>query len=125
MPDVGEVTGQAARYDEQSVDADIVAVASITLSQACCGDGDAPQPIFVQCPGGGIGGIPLLDLDERQHAPAPGDQVDLAAGDARPPGQYLPAVQPQPPGGDGLGLAAARFGKLAVQSLPPSSNARA
>ena len=95
------------------------------MGQSLGGDRDPPQPMFVQCPGRGIGGIPMLDLDERQHAAAPSDQVDLAAGYARPLGQNPPSVQPQPPGGDGLGLAAARLGKLPVQALPPSSNARA
>jgi hypothetical protein len=119
------VTGQVARHDEQGVDADIIALARIAVSQSLGGNRDTPQPIFIECPGGGIGGAPLLDFDERQHSPAPSDQVNLAAGYPRPLSQYPPAVQPQPPGGDGLGLAAARLGKLPVQSLPPSSNARA
>lgn len=116
---------QSSRHNEQGIDADIITVASIAVGQSPSGNRDAPQPIFVQCPRGGVHRVALLDLDERQHTPAPSDQVYLAAGYTRPLGQNSPAMEPQPPGGDGLGLAAARLGKLAVQSLPPSSNARA
>jgi hypothetical protein len=70
-------------------------------------------------------GRALLDLDEGQNAPATCDQIDFAARDTDPLREDAPAPKAQPPGGDRLRLSAARFGELAVQSLPPSSSARA
>lgn len=116
---------QAARDDEQSVDADIVALAGVAGGQPLRGYGDAAQTIFIQRPGGSYRGAALLDLDERQNLAATGDQVDLATRHAGTPGEDSPALQAQPPGGDGLRLAAARLGQLPVQSPSPSSSARA
>ena len=61
-------------------------------------------------------------LELRRHIA--GDQIDFATGHASPAGEDPPAVQPQPPGGDALGAAAALLGDgAAVQRA--SSSARA
>ena len=125
MPHIGEVTRKPARDDQQRVDADVIAVAGVAWREALCGDGDPAQAVLIEGPGGGLVSVALLDLDECQCPAAPGDQVDFASRDPRPPGEDVPPVQPQPPGRDRLGLAAARLGELAVQAPPPSSSARA
>lgn len=125
VPDVDEVAGQAAGNEEQRVDAYIVAVLGKARRQPLGGNCDAAQAIFVECPGCRILGGALLDLDEGECAAAPGDEVDFAARNAGTAGEDSPAVQAQPPGGERLRPAPARFGDLPVQSLAPSSSARA
>ena len=125
VPYIGEVTGEAAGHNEQSIDADVVAVAGKARRQPLGRHGDTPQPIFVERPGRGVDCAALLDLDKRQRPAATGNQVDLATRYARPLGENSPTSQPQPPGGDGFRLATTRLGKLAIQLLAPSSRARA
>jgi hypothetical protein len=118
------VTGQAARDDEDGVDADVVAGAHEARRQPLGGDDDAAQAIVVERDGGAFFGGASLEFDEGDDAAAAGDQVDFAAGDPRPPRENPPTMQPQPPGRQPLGAAAAFLGQLAaVQRL--SSRARA
>ena len=125
MPDVREMAGQAARDQEQCVDPQVIACASVAWCQTLGRDCDATQPIFVERPGGRVLATALFDLNERQDAAAAGDQIDFTSRNARTLREDSPAAKAQPPGGDGLRLAAARFRLLPVQSPPPSSRARA
>ena len=74
--------------------------------------GDAAQPVIVERQGGAVLAGARLDLDEGEDAAAPGDQVDLADRRAGAHGEDPPALQPQPPGGEPLGPAAAALGLL-------------
>jgi hypothetical protein len=115
---------QFAGQEEDGVDADIVAGAHESRRQPLGGDGDTAQPVLVERYCGAFLAAARLDLDEGEDPPAAGDEVDFAAGHPRPSGENPPAVQPQPPGGQALGLAAALLGQLApVQRF--SSSARA
>ena len=78
LPDVGEVRRPAARQNEQSVDAQLVALAHVARRKLLGGGGDAAQPPLVEreCRSAVIGA--RLDLDERQRASAPGHDVDFA-----------------------------------------------
>jgi hypothetical protein len=125
VPDVWEVARQSSGDDEQRIDPDVIAFASVTRRKALGGNRDAAQPIFIEGPGSRLDAIPLLDLDEGQHPATADNQVDFTARNTCPAGEDSPAMQHEPPGGDHLRPAAARFGKLAVQSRPPSSSARA
>jgi hypothetical protein len=118
------MAGQLAGQQEDGIDADVVARPGEARGQPLGGDGDSPQPVGIERHGGAIFAGPRLDFDEGDNAPAAGDQVDLAAGDARPLGEDAPAVQPKPPGRQPFGLTPAPLGKLApAQRL--SSSARA
>ena len=124
MPDVSEVPGQASGHEEQGVDADVVAGPREAGGQPLGGDGDPAQPVMVERHRRTVGVGARLDLDEGKHAATPGDEVDLAARHPRAAGEDPPAVQPQPPGGERLGGAAALLGDgAAVQR--DSSSARA
>ena len=124
VPDVGHVARKPPRDEEDGVDPHVIARAGVAQREALGGDRDAAQAIGVERLGGGFLGAALLDLDESERAPAPRDQIDLAAGNARALGEDRPAVKPQPPGGDGFGATTALFGPLALQ-LPTRSSARA
>ena len=118
------MTWQAARHEEDGVDADVVSGAHEARRQPFGSDGDAAQAIVIKRHGGAFIGRARLDLNEGENAAAAGDQVDFAAGHPRAFSENAPAMQSQPPGGQPLGLATALFGKLAaVQRL--SSRARA
>jgi len=125
VPDVGEVTRQSARDDEQCVDPDIVAFPGIARRQPFCGHRDTAKAIFIKRPCGRVLRGALLYLDECERPAAPGNQIDLSAGNAGAPANDAPAFEAQPPGGNGFSLAAPRFGDLAVQSLPANSRALA
>ena len=114
---------QAAGNDEDGVDPDVVAGTGEARSEALGGNGNAAEAIFVERQAGSVVGRALLDLDERHHAAAPRDQIDLAAGRASADGEDPPALEPQPPGGEPLGAAAPALGRGAVQRA--SSSARA
>jgi hypothetical protein len=68
----------------------------------------------------GGGGTPL-HFDEGDRAPAPGDQVDLAARGFHPAPDDAPAVEPQPQRGEALALAPAPFGGFATHEAFNSS----
>ena len=89
-------------------------VAHVARREPLGGSGDPAQPPFVEREGGGVLGGARLHLDEGERAAPPGDDVDLAAGNAGAPGEDAPAVQPQIPAGERLGAAAALLGGLAV-----------
>ena len=116
---------QAAGDEEDRVDADRVAGPGETRREALGGGRHPTQAIFVERHRRRVLGGALLDLDEGERAPASRDQIDLAAGNPRAPGEDAPAVEAEPPGSDGFGAAAARFGGRAFQSPPPISSARA
>jgi hypothetical protein len=124
VPDIGQVTRQPAGRDEDGVDADIVARPSVSRCEPLGRDGNPPQPIFIESQRQLFCGSARLDLDKGQALSAAGNEVDFAARYARAPGQDLPAVQTQPPGGQSFRPAAALLGFDApVQRL--SSSARA
>lgn len=116
---------QATGNDEQGVDADIVAGASIALGKLLGRRRDPAQPVPVEGEVGGRAGRALLDLDEGDDSPAPGNEVDFAAMHAHPLPKDPPAVEAKPPGGERLGAAAAALGSQAAQAPAPSSSARA
>ena len=119
------MTRQAPRNEENRVDADRVAGPGKARREALGGGRHPAQAIFVERHRRCVLGGALLDLDEGERTPAPRDQINLAAGNPRAPGEDAPAVESEPPGGDGFGAAAARFGGRAFQSPPPSVSARA
>lgn len=115
---------QLAWQEENGVDADVVAGAHEARRQSLGGDDDPSQSIVVESHRRSFLGRAGLDLDEGDDPPAAGDQVDLAARNSRPLGEDPPAMQPQPPGGQPLGAAAALLGQRAAVQRP-SSSARA
>jgi len=125
VPDIDEVAGQAARDDEQCVDADIVTLASVARREAFGGDRDPAQAIFVECPGGGFLGAAPLDLDKGDDFSPASNEVDFTARNACTASKNSPALETQPPGGEGFCPPTVRFGDLPVQLPPPSSSARA
>ncbi len=125
LPYVSEVHREPARDDEHRVDADVIARTDIARGKLFGGGGDAAQAIAVERYRCGVGGGTLLDLDEGDHLAAPGDEVDLAAAQFDALGEDPPAVEPEPPGGEGLGATAALLGFPAVQSPEPRTRARA
>lgn len=124
VPDIGEVARQLAGQEEDGVDANVVAGAHEARGEPLGGGDDPAQAIVVEGHGGAFLGGARLDLDEGDDVPAAGDQVDFAAGDAGPLGEDPPAMEPQPPGSEALGAAAALLGQLAAVQRP-SSSARA
>ena len=125
MPHIDEVVGEAARHNEDGVDADIVTGAGVTRGKLFGGGGDAAQAVAIERHSGSIGGRALFHFDEGEHLAAPGDEVDLPATKLHAPAKDSPAVEPEPPGGDGLGTAAAPFCFLPAQSELASMSARA
>jgi hypothetical protein len=119
------MAGQAAGNEEQGIDADVVAIAGIARREPLGSDRDPAQAIFVERPRCRFLAAALLDLDEGQNAPAPGDQIDLATRDTGSDSKYPPPLQAQPPGRERFRPPTARLGHLPVQLPPPSSSARA
>ena len=109
MPDVGEVPGPTSRHDKQRIDAYIITVAHVARREPLGGDDDPSQPPLVKSEAGGFLSRARLDFDECQRAPAPCNDIDLSARNARSAGQDSPAVQPQEPAGEGLRAAPALF----------------
>ena len=115
-----------ARDDEQGVDADVVAGPLVTHRQALGGDGDAAQPVLIEREARRGRVAARLDLDEGHDPPAPRDDVDLAAEDPRATGEDAPAVEAEPPSGDGLRPPAGALSGGAVAAQEPArSSARA
>lgn len=125
VPDVDDVMGEAPWHDKNRIDANVVAFAGVARGQQLGGNGDAAKAIFIERPRRCFRGGALLDLDKGEGAAAPGNQIHLAARHACTAGEDAPALEPQPPGGNRLRPAAARFRLAAVQSSPPNSSARA
>lgn len=124
VPDVREMPRETAGQEKDGVDADIIAVAHEARRQPLSRDRDAAQAILVEGHRRAFLAGARLDLDKGDDAAAACDQVDLAAGNARPCRQDAPAMQPQPPGRQPLGAAAALLGQFAAVQRP-SSKARA
>ena len=116
---------KAAGDNEDRVDADVVAWAGIARSERFCRGGDAAQTMAIERHPGGIGGGALFDLDERQHVSTARDQVDFPAAQLDPPPENPPALESEPPSGEGLGTSAAPFGFLPAQVADPRASARA
>ncbi len=125
VPHVDQVHWPTARDEEQSVDANVVAVAGKSRCQALGGDCDAAQAVLVERHRGGFLGRTLFDLNERHCAPAARDKIDLAAGHAGAARKDSPAVEAQPPGSERFRAPSARFSNAAFQAPSPSANARA
>src|SRR5689334_25405694 len=102
MPDVRQVARQAPGNDEHGVDAQVVSGLQVAWSEPLGRDDDAPEPPCIErhfrCFERGAG----LHLDEGEGAPPSGDDVDLAAGHTCSPSEDAPAVEAEPPAGDGL-----------------------
>ena len=123
LPDIRQVFGQAARNDENGIDAEIVTVAGVARGETLGGDRDPFQPVPVERYAGGIVGSARLDLDKRNDAAAPGYQVNFAARDPSPASQYSPTVEAQPECRHAFGEAAAAFGLLAIHFIRSSARA--
>lgn len=124
MPDVGNVPREAARNDIHGVDAQVVARAHETGGEPFGGSRDSHEAVMIEREIGSLGCRARLYLDERKDLSAPSDQIDFAT---RNPGalrEDVPAVQPQPQGGEALGVATACLGLLPLHS-DASSRARA
>jgi len=112
---------QSARVEEDCVDPGNVPRAGIARRQALGGDRDPAEAVMVERPCGGIEGLALFDLDERDGRAAPRDEVDFAAGDPRADREDSPGVKPQPPRRERFGTAAALLGGAMGQARPRSS----
>ena len=80
----------SAGNDEQSVDANVVAEPGVARRQLLHSRRDTAQAVMVQGKAGGVCGRALRDLAESDYPPAPGDQIDFAAANARPARQDSP-----------------------------------
>src|SRR4051812_28411979 len=114
LPDIDEAPRPAARDDEDRVDPHVVAFTHIAGCKPLGCNCHSAQTPFVERECGSVRAPAGFDFDERQHAAAPCNHIDLAAGHASPPCENPPAVQAQVPAGEGLGTAPALFGSLAV-----------
>jgi hypothetical protein len=124
MPDIDEMARPASGHDDDDVDAEVVAVAGIAWRQRGRRRRNPPQAGMIDREIGVAIGRAGLDLDERQCATAPRDQVDLADMTAPPPVEDPPTLQPQPPCRDRLAAAAPAFGCDPAQARPFSARAR-
>ena len=116
---------QAAGNEEDGIDTDRVTGPFEAWREAFGGRRDPAQAPGVERHRRGVLAGTLLYFDEREGAAAPRDQIDLAARDPGTAREDPPAVEAQPPGGDGLGAASALLGDPAFQRAAPSSSARA
>src|SRR5579871_1473287 len=62
--------------------------------------------------------FPGLDLDEGEHAPAPGDDIDLAQTALHAPGEDAVAAQGEADDGEGLPRPSAAPGRLPARLAP-------
>ena len=85
---------KAAGDEEDRVDADRVAGPGETRREALGGGRHPAQAIFVERHRRGVFGGALLDLDKGERTAAPRDEVDLATGNPRAPGEDAPAMEP-------------------------------
>ena len=74
--------GPALGDNKESIDPKIVPCTHITRREPLCGDGNPPQPPFVEREGSSIFGRSRLDFDEGQGAPPSSNDVHFAAGHA-------------------------------------------
>jgi hypothetical protein len=114
LPDVLDVAGEAARNDEDRVDAHIVIGLLVARRETlrCNDDAREPQGIERHCCS--AFGRSRLHFDEGEDFASLRYDVDLAAGNASAPGEDAPVVEAESPAGDCLGSAAALFGCFAV-----------
>ena len=125
LPDVDEMARPLAGHDEQSVDADVVSGPGIARRELLSSRGDPAEAMLIQGQASSIGAAPLLDLNERHDAAAPGDEVDLAAANPGALREDSPTMEPEPPSRENLRPPSALFCLNPVQPPPPSSSARA
>lgn len=125
MPDILQVHWYPPGPHQHDVDPYLVGSSAIAGDQPLGSSGHTPQPIFVdrdrQCDGIAA----RLDLNEGKNFPAPCNQIDLAALRADPFADNPPTLQPQPPSGKALAMAALALGGLPVQSPSLIAIARA
>ena len=105
---------ETARHDKQGVDPELVIWLQIARRETLGGNNDPPEPPCVERQSGCLGRGAGLYLDEGECPAAAGDDVDLSTGDPSAASEDAPAVQSQPPTGEGLGAAPALLGRLAV-----------
>jgi hypothetical protein len=117
------VAGQAARNDEDCVDAHVIAGSDIPRGETLGSDGDAPQAVFVEGETGGFVARSRLYLDESRDPAAARDQIDFAAFDLAALREDAPAVEPQPKGRDPLSATAPSFGLDPVHLARSSARA--
>lgn len=123
LPDVGFVTRQPSRNNEDRVDPKLVPGAHEAGGKPLGGDRHPAEPVRVERECGIEIGGPGLYLDEGERSSPASDDVDLAAGNPRAPGKDSPPLQTQPPGSNILCAPAAPFGSASVH--PDRSSARA
>ena len=116
---------QAPWRKEHHVDAYVIARPRKARPQYFSGGSDAAKAILVDSKieiGGAVAPFYLYKSDD---AAAPRDQIDFARGHAKPLAQNTPTVEAQPPRRAPFGLAPARLGRRALQTLSFKSSARA
>jgi len=121
MPDIGEMARQAARHQEDGIDANVVTFSDIAGRQPLGGNDNASQAVLVQRKGRGFLCCPRLDLDKRDNPSASCNEIDFATRRLGAPRQDSPAMQAQPPGGDGFRLATALLRDNSPVQRPSSS----
>ena len=114
MPHVGEMPGPAARNNEQSIDANVVAVTHIARREALGRRGDPPQAPLVERESSGVLACTGLNLHEGDGAASSRNDVDLTASNPCTSREDPPAMDPQIPARSRLGAAAALFGSVSV-----------
>jgi hypothetical protein len=114
VPHIGQVTRQPPRDNEQRINSNLIPLAGISRREPFGGNGNTPQPIFVEAPIGSFSGVSLLDLDKGQDPPTPSDEVDFTARHSHALSEDFPPFQPQPPGRDRFGFSPTGFSKLAI-----------
>ena len=117
------MSGRASRNDEDRIDPQVIAGLHVPRREALRRNGHAAKSPGVERHGRSAFGRSRLYFDEGEDLASPCDDIDLAAGNTGAPGEDAPAVEAEPPAGDGLGPAAALFGCFAVHF--ESSRARA
>ncbi len=103
-----------ARDDEQGVDPDVIPGAHEARAKALGSDRDAAQAVGIERECGRRFACTRLYLDERERMAAARDDIDFAARHSGAAREDAPAVDAQIPAGEGLGAAAAPFGRLAA-----------
>ena len=91
-PDVGEVPRKFAGHNENGVDPNVVARASVARCEALGGNCDPAKAKFVESKGRGVVAPSLLDLHEGDGRSAPGDQVHFAPRNAGPTREDSPSM---------------------------------
>ena len=131
MPDILQMARRTAWRKQHHVNAHVVARFEIDMRECFGGSGDAGKAPFVdRFVQSGVARS-RFHLDEGDHVPAPGDEVDFTGARTYSACENRPTLEAQPPAGDALTLSSALLGRQSrgnrrpTHTLPFSSIARA